>query len=90
MATQIKQQQQKSVKRKNARRWTNEKKALFAEVLVDDDNNFLMAIEKLALNFFSYSTTSTNSVFNFIPLITLNSIEHQLAFYVYSPRVKSR
>ena len=57
MATQIKQQQQKSVKRKNARTWTNEKKALFAEVLVDDDNNFLMAIEKLALNFFSYSTT---------------------------------
>ena len=36
-------------KRKNDRRWTNDEKALFAEVLVDDDNNFLVAIEKLAL-----------------------------------------
>ena len=36
-------------KRKIARRWTNDEKALFAEVLVDDDNNFLVAIENLAL-----------------------------------------
>ena len=36
-------------KRKNARRWINEKNVLFAEVLVDDDNNFLVAIEKPAL-----------------------------------------
>ena len=36
-------------KRKNGRRWINDKHALFAEVLVDDDNSFLVAIEKPAL-----------------------------------------
>ena len=32
-------------KRKNARRWTNDEKAFFAEFLVDDENNFLVAID---------------------------------------------
>lgn len=39
----------KDDRNKNCRRWTNEEKALFAEVLADPDNNFLVAIDKLAL-----------------------------------------
>ena len=42
-------QDKKGQQVKNCRRWTNEEKALFAEVLADTDNNFLVAIEKLAL-----------------------------------------
>ena len=42
-------QDKKGQRVKNSRRWTNEEKALFAEVLADTDNNFLVAIEKLAL-----------------------------------------
>ena len=34
---------------KNCRRWTNKEKAFFAEILADTDNNFLLAIDKLAL-----------------------------------------
>ena len=41
-------QYKKGQRAKNSRRWTNEEKALFAEVLADTDNNFV-AIEKLAL-----------------------------------------
>ena len=39
-------QDEKGKRVKNSRRWTNEEKALFAEVLADTDNNFLVAIEK--------------------------------------------
>ena len=42
-------QDKKGQRVKKSRRWTNEEKALFAEVLADTDNNFLVAIEKLAL-----------------------------------------
>ena len=42
-------QDKKGQRVKNSRRWTNEEKAFFAEVLADTDNNFLVAIEKLAL-----------------------------------------
>ena len=42
-------QDKKGQRVKNSRRWTNEEKALFAEVLADTDNNFLVAIEKLVL-----------------------------------------
>ena len=41
-------QDKKGQRVKNSRRWTNEEKALFAEILADTDN-FLVAIEKLAL-----------------------------------------
>ena len=41
-------QDKKGQRVKNSRRWTNEEKAPFAEVLADTDNNFLVAIEKLA------------------------------------------
>ena len=42
-------QDKKGQRVKNSRMWTNEEKTLFAEVLTDTDNNFLVAIEKLAL-----------------------------------------
>ena len=42
-------QDKKGQRVKNSRRWKNEEKVLFAEVLADTDNNFLVAIEKLAL-----------------------------------------
>ena len=42
-------QDKKGQRVKNSRRWTNEEKALFAEVLADTDNNFLVAIKKLAI-----------------------------------------
>ena len=51
-------------KRKNDRRWTNDEKALFAEVLVDDDNNFLVAIEKLALK-----CSSNDELFNHVKTV---------------------
>ena len=46
-------QDKKGQRVKNSRRWTDEEKALSAEVLADTDNNFLVAIEKLALSVLS-------------------------------------
>lgn len=36
---------------KNSRRWSNEEKALFAEIIEDKDNKFLLVIDKLALKY---------------------------------------
>ena len=38
---------------KSCRRWTNEEKIIFAEILADTDNNFLLVIDKHTLKGFS-------------------------------------
>ena len=50
--------------RKNARRWTNEERTLFADVLVDKANNFLITIEKLASKF-----SPNDEVFGLIKIV---------------------
>lgn len=50
--------------RKNARRWTNEERALFADVLVDKANNFLITIDKLASKF-----SPNDEVFGLIKIV---------------------
>ena len=53
---------QKNVKlRKNARRWTENKLDLLAEVMADPENNFAISLEKLALK-----NSAINEVFEHI------------------------
>ena len=46
---------------KNAKRWTENELDLFAEVLVDPENNFAISLEKLALK-----QSANNEIFEHI------------------------
>ena len=63
MASSSSLQSKKQEKRKNSRRWTSDEIALFAEILVDDDN-FLTTLEELALK-----CSSNDEVFHHIKTI---------------------
>ena len=64
MASSSSLQSKKQEKRKNSRRWTSDEKALFAEILVDNDNNLLTTLEELALK-----CSSNDEVFHHIKTI---------------------